>query len=38
MSIDEWFKEFGKNKSSNIDLPNTVKKLKFDNVVICMRD
>ena len=38
MSIDEWFKEFEKNTTSNIELAKYCKKLKIDNVVICMRD
>ena len=37
MSIDEWFKAFGKN-SSNLELVKYCKKLKIDNVVICVRD
>ena len=38
MSIDEWFHEFGKNTTSNLELVKYCKKLKIDNVVICMRD
>ena len=38
MSIDEWFKEFGKNTTSNLELIKYCKKLKIHNVVICMRD
>ncbi len=38
MSIDEWFKEFGKNTTSNVELAKYCKKLKIDNVVICMRE
>ena len=38
MSIDEWFKEFGKNTTSNLQLVKYCKKLKIHNVVICMRD
>ena len=37
MNIDEWFKEFGKNTTSNLQLVKYCKKLKID-VVICMRD
>ena len=37
MSIDEWFKEFGKN-TSNLELIKYCQKLKIHNVVICMRD
>ena len=38
MSIDEWFKEFGKNTTSNLELIKYCKKLKIDHVVLCMRD
>ena len=38
MSIDEWFKEFGKNTTSNLQLVKYCKKLNIHNVVICMRD
>ena len=38
MSIDEWFKYFGKNTTSNVELVKYSKKLKIHNVVICMRD
>ena len=38
MSIDEWFKEFGKNTTSNLELIKYCKKLKIHNAVICMRD
>ena len=37
MSIDEWFKEFGKNTRSNLELIKYCKKLKIHNVVICTR-
>ncbi len=36
--MDKWFKQFGKNTTSNIELTKYCKKLKIDNVVICMRD
>ncbi len=36
--MDEWFKQFGKNTTSNIELNKYCKKLKIGNVVICMRD
>ena len=38
MSIDEWFKEFGKNTTSYLELIKYWKKLKIHNLVICMRD
>ena len=38
MSIDEWFKEFGKNTTSNFELIKYCKKLKIHIVVICLRD
>ena len=37
MHISKWFKEFGKNKTSNVELQEYCERLKID-VVICMRD
>ena len=37
MHISKWFKEFGKNKTSNEELQEYCERLKID-VVICMRN